>query len=258
MHPGLAPSLLGKRGRDSTTSDMSGIIEDGQKSSYTDDELVGQVTRHDKKRARTEAEENSTPVVEDEELHLPPRTPRTRTESLYIDPGPPRTPLPRFYGTGPSPTDDLARQSPDKPHLPPNLNLLPAPASPSALDFPFPEQPQSPTPAGPARPPGPMGVRTDTFRSFGLAPISRPRSAVSTEPGMAVVIGPDDDAINPAALTAISEPVELTAETLTVQDEDPAGPVYKRTMYGTELDGESRFGDFGLDNGNSFWTNGPF
>jgi hypothetical protein len=37
-----------------------------------------------------------------------------------------------------------------------------------------------------------------------------------------------------------------------------AGPV-KRTMYGTELDGDTRFGDFGIEGvATGFWAGGRF
>lgn len=269
MHPGLAPSLLGKRGRDPDISDMSGVIEEGRAEGLSDTEISKQVMRHDKKRARTSSGLDGLGGSDADLARIPSGSSlkSLREADSYIDPPPPRTPLPAFYGRSSSPVQ--IPQSAHKPQVPVTLNLLAAPASPNAFGvspFPFPEPPQSPTPAGPSRQLGGVGGRTDNFRSFGMAPIPRPRSSArereAATPSHTIAAStqaaPSATFVDPTALSQVPELVPSSSDVLqTLQEDEGTDILSRRTMYGTELDSDSRFGDFGTGT-DSFWNGSHF
>jgi len=73
--------------------------------------------------------------------------------------------------------------------------------------------------------------------------------------------------VDPAALTRRPTDQEREAAAAgfgfvrppSTSDEDGDAPGLKRTMYGTELDGDTRFGDFGLEGvASGFWSGGRF
>jgi hypothetical protein len=130
--------------------------------------------------------------------------------------------------------------------------------------FPFPESPASPTPVGRA-----VGTSRDPF-GFGVLG-GGPRSRV----GGRLLSGSGGGFIDPAALTRptdkdgehrvtsheVATGLGLTA--VRTSATDPGGPnappMVKKTMYGTELDGDSRFGDFGVEGvASGFWAGGRF
>lgn len=130
--------------------------------------------------------------------------------------------------------------------------------------FPYPETPQSPTPLGTGRHAeselDPNDEKqSDTFQSFGLPPLGPPLRMPNT--------------INPSALTARQDtdiPVARnvsfglhmipSSSSITPMQLDVEGAPSKRvTMYGTELDGDTRFGDFGVEGvATGFWSGGRF
>ena len=134
--------------------------------------------------------------------------------------------------------------------------------------LPYLEAPRSPTPgaSGQGRNAengnGPAGrEQTDAYQSFGLPP-GRPTSRVSST-------------INPSVLTTGKEiDVPITSNEVaaglglrtisssfiapTPLDSEDAPPM-RVTMYGTELDSDTRFGDFGVEGvATGFWTGGRF
>ncbi|OCH96538.1 hypothetical protein OBBRIDRAFT_743279 [Obba rivulosa] len=157
--------------------------------------------------------------------------------------------------------------------------------------FSYPEPPTSPTPAGPSggyiERAGGRRERNDLFHPHG-AP-RRPKSAASTKDAPAQgsqahagtsASGTDQQAcVNPSALlhtpsipegeppsesargaatasssTAVGAGLGMGA--MPLPPETPALPM-KRTMYGTELEGDTRFGDFGVEGvATGFWAGG--
>lgn len=151
------------------------------------------------------------------------------------------------------------------------VTVTPAPtgplADPSTLpvlgSLPYPEQPHSPSPAPipyrvAARP-----AQSESYRPFGFPSESRnplgspgPHGStidlLRTPPRQSPDIpSPEPDSINGrqrASSTGLGVLV----------DDTPAAPV-RRTMYGTELEGDTRFGDFGVEGvATSFWAGGRF
>ncbi|KDQ30664.1 hypothetical protein PLEOSDRAFT_1082025 [Pleurotus ostreatus PC15] len=195
QHPGFALTTLGKRHRDSTTSNITGIME-SEDDDIPEDELRTKVIRPMKKRLKTTRDSS---------------TPNNATAA--------------------------------HPSLVPPL--------------PYPEIGQSPTPAGLSR----LGLgRPSTFQPFGRSPRA---DADEHQDGGAFV--------NPAALStdnhressssAGTPSAQTPGSSRTPQEPHPK-PV---TMYGTELEGDTRFGDFGVEGVASsgqmlpnFWTGGKF
>jgi len=130
--------------------------------------------------------------------------------------------------------------------------------------LPYLEAPRSPTPgaSGPGRNTengnGPVGrEQTDAYQSFGLPP-GRPTFRISSTINPTVLTtGKEIDipiTSNEVAaglgLRAVSSPTPLDSED---------APPMRVTMYGTELDSDTRFGDFGVEGvATGFWTGGRF
>ncbi|KAJ7727841.1 hypothetical protein DFH07DRAFT_1066487 [Mycena maculata] len=290
--PGIAPSMLGKRHRESTSSNLTGVIEEGQEGDLSEDELAKRVIRPTKKRARLQEEdEHDFVVAEDPDLQSAPRVPSFTVfsgeeEEPFIDPPPPTESLPEFYvpssptGSGSRQGTTTSTQNASENQHPFTFAFLPISSTPvnSAFNlpsFPYPEAPTSPSPAGPAHngPSRNHGERTDIFESFGLPPPGRPRSRVtSTSAGSAASRdhATGSMGVDPAALTQRPTDREREAAAagfgfvrpLSASDDDGDAPGLKRaygTMYGTELEGDTRFGDFGLEGvATGFWASGRF
>ncbi|KAJ7110076.1 hypothetical protein C8R44DRAFT_884080 [Mycena epipterygia] len=291
-NPGIAPSMLGKRHRESTSSNLTGVIEEGEEGDLSEEELAKRVVRPTKKRPRLQEEqmEDDFEAKEESEVQNVPRVPSFTVfsgeeEEPYIDPPPPTEGLPDFYAP-PSPTGSGSRQgtTTSTQHASENqhpfsfaflpISSTPANSAYTLPSFPYPEAPLSPSPAGPAHS-GPSrnhGERTDIFGSFGLPPPGRPRSRItSTSAGSAAArdntAGSMDAFVDPAALTR--RPSDQDREDVaagfgftrgpSTSDADSDAPALKRTMYGTELEGDTRFGDFGLEGvATGFWAGGRF
>ncbi|KAF4572793.1 hypothetical protein EYR36_007303 [Pleurotus pulmonarius] len=280
QHPGFALTTLGKRHRDSTTSNITGIIE-GEDEDIPEDELAAKVIRPMKKRLKT-TRDSSTPsnaTAGPSRLRGSPRTPTNRADepriptfsvyrdpdpSDYVDPPPPTNHLPDFFEaaiTGSSRQTSTSSEATTENQHPFGFSFLPytsTPAHPSLVPpLPYPELGQSPTPAGLGR----LGLgRPSTFQPFGRSP----RTDVDEhQDGGAFV--------NPAALSTDNHPessssagtpsAQTPGSSRTPQEPHPK-PV---TMYGTELEGDTRFGDFGVEGVASsgqmlpnFWTGGKF
>ncbi|KAK0245839.1 hypothetical protein EDD85DRAFT_35219 [Armillaria nabsnona] len=277
-HPGIAPSLLGKRHRDSTMSDVTGVIEEGDEVNLSDSVLARTVIRPNRKRPRTipqadvEREESSEPEIS--EPKTPPNNRHTRSGSLgfhfngpetpeeYVDPPPPTNHLPAFYGSSPSPSPrpGTAQNPPENQH-PFNFTFsVPIPPTPNptfSMPFAYPEPPQSPTPANH----GQINIpeHSNMFQSLGLPPpIIRPRSRLQ---GVSNPIQSREDSaglgafLNQTALGPDTEQDDNPPEPFDADDDDDS-PTAKRTMYGTELETDTRFGDFGLEGvaSGGFWA----
>ncbi|KIL70695.1 hypothetical protein M378DRAFT_6630 [Amanita muscaria Koide BX008] len=103
--------------------------------------------------------------------------------------------------------------------------------------------------------------RVDMLRQFGLRPLSRPESRVpSTINPTILTTGKESDV--PTTSNDIAAGLGLRAISSSVSsiplDPNEAPPM-RVTMYGTELDGDTRFGDFGVDGvATGFWNGGRF
>ncbi|PFH54602.1 hypothetical protein AMATHDRAFT_52241 [Amanita thiersii Skay4041] len=138
--------------------------------------------------------------------------------------------------------------------------------------FPYFEQPESPTPSGSgglniaAHGPSSGGFtrsdenQTDVFKSFGLPASSRPTgrpSSATNSTSLGDTNKESDVTSNEVAarlgLRAISSSSSSSVTLGPAESED--APPMRVTMYGTELDGDTRFGDFGVDGvATGFWT----
>ena len=304
-------TTLGKRRRGNNTS---GIAEEGQGAEYSDAELASSVVGPNKKRPRMAQDaEDDDNTGSSSSSHAPARPQDIQqTGASNSDHGVPAFTIftdsdePSDY-LDPPPTDHLPDLFP--PHSPPsssvalhetklttatanatenqpqnfNFSFLPISSTPlNAMympSFPYPEPPQSPSPAG-----ANLGTllgrhaeeRTDIFKEFGFPSPTRLSSR-----SYGVLSGSHQEErggfVNPAALTQqgssgrqrevssneVAAGLGLTAVRTLPTSETGSGPEdhppMKRTMYGTELDGETRFGDFGVEGvATGFWTAGKF
>lgn len=306
-HPGIAPTTLGKRRRDSLGSTVADPMEEGENDELPEDDPQKNVVRPAKKRAKTSNQpddistqgKSMVPVPghsQDEEIPASAvptftvfRGPSDSSDH-YVDPLPPNIHLQDLFppspaGAGPSyarrGTMSTSSAQASENQQPFSFSFVPMSSTPAHSlfmpSFPYPEPPQSPSPAGtnnssflnPLR----GGERTDIFQPFGFPNPSRPsRSRLGSNMGGGFV--------DPAALTrrmSDRDPVEASRSNtgndmvMTSPDPGPSSlgdteavadvPLMKRTMYGTELDGDTRFGDFGLEGVGStgaFWAGGRY
>ncbi|KAF9532061.1 hypothetical protein CPB83DRAFT_848281 [Crepidotus variabilis] len=286
LHPGVSPSTLGKRHRDSSSSIIDGVIEEGQQEDISDAELAKIVLRHDKKRAKVSTSLEHTPTngfgKEEDGDESSPRGSSNFTVYQGTDEQdlpPPTSHLPEIYVVD-SPSESSAAQgsrstsgvptssahaSENQPFNFAFSNMTSTPQNMFMSGFPYPEPPQSPSPAGPSLPQisgRHQEERTDIFKEFGLpSPVRSVRNYG--------VLAHDERGINPAALQGTSTAPKrnvssdevaaglgLTAHRTTSSSDPPSteAPAVRRTMYGTELDGDTRFGDFGVEGvASGFW-----
>lgn len=297
--PTSTQSMLGKRNRDSTASHMTGIADDDD---FTEGEPGKKVIRPLKKRAKTaqDSEAPSQPRTPDEVEVEEPQASRVPSFTVfsgpdelpedYLDPPPSTNLLPDFFappspsppgpGLGSRQTTTSTANASENQH-PFNFSFLPTSSTSGRSmfmpSFPYPEAPQSPSPAG-HQAGGPsidqhQSERTDIFHSFGLPAPGRPRSRAAES------YDSTEEFIDPAALTrrtsdrgkerevlsnTVAVGLGLTAvRTASISEMETApgsdAPPMKRTMYGTELDGDTRFGDFGVEGvATGFWAGGRF
>ncbi|KAF9474470.1 hypothetical protein BDN70DRAFT_884778 [Pholiota conissans] len=307
-HPREPESILGKRHRESSASNITGIVEEEQDDGSLGNELTKRVMRPSKKKARIERNEDesvqgrssrqASSYTPDDELKEGEASDansmhaftvyRGTDEAMdYVDPPPPTNHLPDFFRSDsppplppathihiprprsragvPTSSANAAENQPQTQAF--NFGYLPMSSTPQDAiympSFPYPE-PRSPTPSGSGLAPfmGRQDDRLDPFRSFGFPSPIRPTRNYGA-------LIQDDRGVNPAALTQGSsskqrEPsattdtrVPLSSDSAPLGGEPPL--TSKRTMYGTELEGDTRFGDFGLEGmATSYWASGKF
>jgi len=145
-------------------------------------------------------------------------------------------------------------------------------SSPALSTLPYPERPHSPSPAPiPHRAVAARSSQSEAYRPFGFLPESR------NPPGSSATHG---SAIDPASLLRTPPPpsndipsldsdstdgrrrassndvgVGLGMTSVPSRAEETPAVLVRRTMYGTELEGDTRFGDFGVEGvATGFWT----
>ncbi|KAF9452642.1 hypothetical protein P691DRAFT_721372 [Macrolepiota fuliginosa MF-IS2] len=291
MHPGASPILLGKRPREPSTDES---LADGGGNKQEDTLIpvkkrpkLSEEISYDK--GKEAARDNLGDFAEPPPARgriVSTALPRATSFIVYNDPDeedqildspPPNNLLPDYYtsqtsGISGSPRQGRPTSSANAPENqnPFNFSFLPAPSTPGPSlfmpAFPYPEPPQSPTPTG-GNLPGSLGntsERTDVFKSFGLPP-----------PDRAARLPASSDTINPAALSQRDPSIKqrqpssneigaglglipsTSGESVAPSGRDPTA--VKKTMYGTELDADTRFGDFGVEGvATGFWAGGRF
>jgi len=282
-HPDTSKSTLGKRHRDSTSSIIDGVIEEREQEAMPDTTLAKTVIRHDKKRAKLQmdrVEENTKGTTPSSPAGVEEVSNASSTVAVYRgaeepEPPPPTNHLPRTFlvdsSPGPSTSQQRSRVSSTVPTSSANssenqrFNFAFAPMSPQdsvyMSGFPYLEPPQSPSPAGSSLPAlsGSQQVeRTDMFKEFGLpSPVKSTRNYGA--------LTNDERGVNPAALQGpptkrtvssndVAAGLGLTAHRTTTSDQLSEAPTIRRTMYGTELEADTRFGDFGVEGvASGFW-----
>jgi len=144
-------------------------------------------------------------------------------------------------------------------------------SSPALSTLPYPERPHSPSPAPiPHRAVATRSSQSDAYRPFGFLPESRnpgssathgsvidPSSLLRTPPhpsnDMPSLDSDSTDGRRRATSNDVGAGLGMTSVPSRVE-ETPAALV-RRTMYGTELEGDTRFGDFGVEGvATGFWT----
>ncbi|KAG1716547.1 hypothetical protein ID866_599 [Astraeus odoratus] len=248
--PGFSQTTLGKRARDSTPEEEAEIREEDRAS-----ELEVRIGRPTSKRAKLQSRDSDPPTQQERSRSPPERGKKTD--------GPTLERLPDFY-SGPSSPPLMSGLTTSAAHPiggenPFNFSFLPTMATPAQSGyplaigmFPLPEPPTSPSPANTAE-----RSHTDNF-SFG-----RPRAGSRSSSSQAASGGSQThgDASGSAGLQRMPSSNEVASELgLTViktSATDPGTPAQpaERTMYGTELEGDTRFGDFGVEGvATGFWT----
>lgn len=278
--PGFPHSMLGKRPRDSMSSSTSGVFELVQEGMET--ELESDVDRPAHKRMKLHEPENKSMDVplssepSQAEPSDPSESPRRRGGPSFSvfsgreeDPPPPIERLPSFYGpTSPplmsapatSSANNVENQNPF------SFSFVPIASTPAQAvypltmgTFPHPEPPTSPSPA--ANPDRPGSRHSDRLGPFGV-PRSSSRASGRAASGGSLARG---EASGSSGLqrapssNEVASGLGLTAIKTSATEQGTPAPPAKRTMYGTELDVDTRFGDFGVEGvASGFWAGGRF
>ncbi len=130
--------------------------------------------------------------------------------------------------------------------------------------FPYPEPPQSPTPGssgiGRNEPDQNDEKQSDMFQSLGLPPLDRPAPHMPSTINPSALTTRRDTDISIGRSATFGLRMIPSSSSVTPMELDAEEALPKRvTMYGTELDGDTRFGDFGFEGiATGFWTGGRF
>jgi hypothetical protein len=154
---------------------------------------------------------------------------------------------------------------------------LPNPSSSPALSIiPYPERPHSPSPAPvPHRTIVTRPLQNEAYRPFGFPPESRNPTGSSTTHGSAIdptsllrtppqlshdMLSLDSEQADGRRRASSNDVgVGLGMTSLPMRVEDTPAATVRRTMYGTELEGDTRFGDFGIEGvAAGFWSGSKF
>lgn len=170
---------------------------------------------------------------------------------IYRPPSPPGAPLLSPARTGPSRATTSATNRENQRH---NFDVSLFGADNGNESFlrpiPFPDAPPSPTPAGHTT--GFMHQmdqsRTDPFKEFGFPSPRRPSRIASSSSETAA--GRRKEVTSNEVAAGLGLTMVRTGSPAIVES-TPS----RKTMYGTELEGDSRFGDFGVEGiGSGFWS----
>lgn len=289
--PGPSAPSLGKRRRDSNASQITGIIEADEEDEIPENELAYTVIRPHKKRPKLSGEErlpqsvdgrsnSREPVNETDPKNgvsatSHPATSSTASGSTPHQPfgtPPPTTHLPDFFGAS---LETLSKE----PFAPiDGADTIPEQVN-SLFNFSF-SGPATSTPIASQHTNDAFGVPTynpvavlDSVRAGSNHPFggprlvnSRARTPLSGVDRIEAQYGLPDTMMH-AHMPVVDEDEydremgeRLGIEPIVLPDDSPAPPM-KKTMYGTELADDTRFGDFGRDgvaSSSNFWISGRF
>jgi hypothetical protein len=275
---GIAPNVLGKRTRESSGTESPDIESEGRSGVSSPAKKRPKLSGESSVNKGKEAARDEGPSTNrDTSLTLP----RTTSFVVYNDPDEGESPpsdnrLPEYYtsrsgGPSGSPRQERLTSSANaqETHNTFNFSLLPEPSTPGPTlflpAFPYLEPPQSPTPTG-ANLEGGLSSssdRSDVFKTFGLPPPDRARrlpssSNITTNAGtLSHSPGRQRQSSGDDARPGFNLMSSTSGESSVHQDRDSSR--VKKTMYGTELEGDTRFGDFGVEGvAMGFWTGGRF
>ncbi|KAF9455694.1 hypothetical protein BDZ94DRAFT_1327441 [Collybia nuda] len=291
-----ASSMLGKRHRGSSIGDVT-----EEESGHLENDLAQKIVKPTRKRPKimkdyedTRAEVSSQTILSHEGAESTAQissytvfSGQDEPPEHYLDPQPPldhQIPIPSssLPVSGPSQgatTTGAGTTSENRQAF--RFSFLPTSSTPAHSmfmpSFPYPEPPQSPSPAGSSTTGflnHTQGDRTDVFQAFGLPSPVRP-----SRPSALRFAGPPDQYVDPADLisqepgkngngsptnnnTAILQAGPVPSASSSTLGQTLSASEMKRTMYGTELDGDTRFGDFGVEgvgtSGAGFWAGGRY
>ena len=274
--------MLGKRHRESNSSIIDGVIEESEQDTVPDTDLTKTVIRPDKKRAKLQTDSTKDNIMgttsgsltsdeEDPSGKLGSRFEVYRGSESELPP--PTNHLPEMFlvDSPPGPSDQQASNSVPTNSATASENqsfnfafgpMSSTPQNPIFMtNFPYSGPPQSPSPAGPSLPTFSSRQQTeriDIFKEFGLPSPVRPTRNYGA-------LTNDERGISPATLQGpstkrtissneVAAGLGLTAHRTTSSEQSHEAPSIRRTMYGTELEGDTRFGDFGVEGvASGFW-----
>lgn len=272
-------TTLGKRPRDSNASTATAFFELGQELELSETEIAKRIARPAQKRAKIGSPDTVEEIGESS-------APSSGAQGSQTNPGPSRPGFSMFGVSGlpdfvdlPPPTESLADlYAPRSPPLmsvpstsqnPFQFTFLPTSTPAHAIfpttmgTFPRPEPPTSPSPANNVDRPG--SRQSERFGFFGHQRSSSGTTRRSMSGGP--IPGGQESAVNPSMWSGslqrqpssneVASGLGLTAlRTIATEEGSPAPPAV-RTMYGTELESDTRFGDFGVEGvANGFWASG--
>lgn len=282
MYLRQGPTILGKRHRDSSTSDLTGIIEAGTQEDFSEEQLVNKVVRPQKKRPKLSADEEIShmevagPSRQDsmEKSSGPAFTvfcgPEERED--YEDPPPPTTHLSDLFGHPPpvTPGNDIRSSAvqalENHNHFGLSFSAFQAVTSTPVYATnglaTYLERPESPTSHVVER-----TGRQDRASPFFVHRRESEEPEPQEHPSSPSTVNalehdqrtdPLSDLLKTPPLQAVREgmhsgtqptgiDVGLGMGLPDIRMEDTPAPPAKRTRYGTELEADTRFGDFGLD-----------
>ncbi|KAG1833947.1 hypothetical protein EV424DRAFT_1479277 [Suillus variegatus] len=276
-------TTLGKRLRDSTASTTTTFFELGQEEELSEIEIAKRIARPAQKRAKLSA----TAITEDADDCSGPSSGAQGSQDTNPGPSQPsaRPSFPIFgdpdYVEMPPPTDSLLDFF--TPPSPPSMGVsttvgapldafrfgcLPTstPARftfPTAMGtFPHPEPPTSPSPANNVDRP-----RSRQSEHLGIFGHRRGSSGTTGRGGSGGPTGGQESGLNSSmwaggmqrqpSSNEVASGLGLTVLRTAATEEGTPVPPARRTMYGTELEGDTRFGDFGVEGvATGFWAGG--
>lgn len=278
-------TTLGKRHRDSNTSTTTAFFELGQEHELSETDIAKRIARPAQKRAKMsspetveDAGESSGPSsgAQGTQTNPGPSQPSTRLgfsmfgvpseEPDLVDPPPPTQSLVDLFAplSPPlmsAPSTSIVGENPFQFAFPPTSTPAHVVFPTARGTFPHPEPPTSPSPANNVDRPG-----SRQSEGFGIFRHHRGSSGTT---GRSVSGGPTSNTqesdVNSSmwisglqrqpSSNEVASGLGLTVLRTTAMEEGTPVPPARRTMYGTELEGDTRFGDFGVEGiGSGFWA----
>ena len=263
-------TLLGKRPRDSPGSEVNGSVEPSPQ-----DDSSHKLPQPQKKRMKLSSDHETDVIVGPSRVPGPPERTRTRKFIVYTgeeekadyDPPPPTAHLSDLFGGRPSPITphDLQTTTANAvENQPVGVNYSAFQAAISTPVYPgtgfasYLTRPESPTSHVVER-----TGRQDRASPFLLSGVptgsSDARPAPNLQRQRSVNPEPNDDTFSSLLRTPPLHPIHShpsgNGEASSTLDDTPAFPM--KTIYGTELESDTRFGDFGVEGmATSYWQKG--